>query len=86
MRTIFITSLTALTFWFRLLLVLLWLPILVSWGVVHEALDHIGPNQSKPTECPLFHYEQRQRRVEVGLLWQLLSAPDTEKQEGGCYS
>lgn len=74
-----VTYFVVVTFWFRLLLFLLWLLPQLRWGIVHEALDHVGSNQSNATECPLLHHKQRQRRVEVSLLWQLLNGPDTGK-------
>ena len=67
-----ITSFTALTFRFWLVIFLLFLPPKLSRGVVHEALDHVGSHQSHPTEGPMLHHEHRQRGVEVGLLRQLL--------------
>lgn len=79
LSTIFITSFIALTVWFWLWLfvVLLWLPPELRRGVIHEALDHMGPDQSEPTECPMLHHKYCQRRVEVGLLRQLLIGSNT---------
>ncbi len=53
----FLTTFMDLTFWFWLLLFLLWLPPELGWGVIHEALDHMGPNQCEATECTLLHHK-----------------------------
>ena len=71
-----IVTFIALTLPFGFFLLLVWLPPELRRAVVHEALDHVGPDQSEPTEWPLLQYEQRQRRVEVGLLRQLLIGPN----------
>lgn len=72
------TSLVALTFLFRLLLFLLLPAPELRRGVVHETLNHVGPDQSESTEGSMFHHKQCQRRVEVGLLRQLLIGPDMQ--------
>lgn len=62
--------------WFRLFVVILQLPSKRTRGIIHEALDHVRPNQSQPTKRPMLHHKYGQRRVEVGLLRQLLMIDD----------
>lgn len=66
-------------FWFCLFVVILWLPLERTRGIIHEALDHMRPNQSKPTKRPMLHHKYCQRRVEVGLLRQLLIGSNKER-------
>lgn len=78
--TTFIASFVDLTIWFSFWLIIffLWLPANLRRGIVHETLDHMRPDQSKPTECSLLHHEYCERRVEICLIWQLLIKSNTK--------
>lgn len=58
-NTTSITSFIALTLWFGWwFFLLIWLPPDLTWGIVHEALNHVGSDQSEPTKCPMLHHKQ----------------------------